>query len=72
MRLDNGFSQESFADHCGLHRTYQGGIERGERNLTVQTILTISTGLGITMSELVAGIEGEIRGGKKARQSKHG
>jgi transcriptional regulator with XRE-family HTH domain len=31
LRLKKGFSQESFADHCGLHRTYQGGIERGER-----------------------------------------
>lgn len=52
-----GFSQESFADHCGLHRTYMGGIERGERNLTIQTVLTVAKGLGITMSELLSGIE---------------
>ena len=30
LRRKKGFSQESFADHCGLHRTYMGGIERGE------------------------------------------
>jgi transcriptional regulator with XRE-family HTH domain len=61
LRLKKGFSQESFADHCGLHRTYQGGIERGERNLTIQTVLTVAKGLGITMSELLVGIEKEIR-----------
>jgi transcriptional regulator with XRE-family HTH domain len=56
-RLKKGFSQESFADHCGLHRTYMGGIERGERNLTIQTVLTVAKGLGITMSDLLEGIE---------------
>jgi transcriptional regulator with XRE-family HTH domain len=34
-----------------------GGIERGERNLTIQTVLTVAKGLGITMSELLEGIE---------------
>ena len=57
LRLKKGFSQESFADHCGLHRTYMGGIERGERNLTMQTVFTVANGLGLTMSELLAGIE---------------
>ena len=57
LRLKQGFSQESFADHCGLHRTYMGGIERGEHNLTIGTALTISNGLGISLSELLAGIE---------------
>jgi transcriptional regulator with XRE-family HTH domain len=57
LRRKKGFSQESFADHCGLHRTYMGGIERGEHNLTIQTALTIANGLGITLSKLFAGIE---------------
>jgi transcriptional regulator with XRE-family HTH domain len=57
LRLKEGFSQESFADHCGLHRTYMGGIESGERNLTIHTALTLSRGLGITMSQLFGGIE---------------
>ena len=60
LRRKQGFSQESFADHCGLHRTYMGGIERGEHNLTIQTALTIAIGLGITVSKLLAGIEKEI------------
>ena len=61
LRRKGGFSQESFADHCGLHRTYMGGIERGEHNLTIQTALTIANGLGITLSRLLAGIEKNIK-----------
>lgn len=57
LRRKKGFSQESFADHCGLHRTYMGGIERGEHNLTIQTALTIARGLGISLSKLFSGIE---------------
>jgi transcriptional regulator with XRE-family HTH domain len=57
LRSKYGFSQESFADHCGLHRTYMGGIERGEHNLTIETLMTVAKGLEITMSDLLAGIE---------------
>jgi hypothetical protein len=39
-----------------------GGIERGEHNLTMETVMTISTGLGITMSELLLGIENQAEG----------
>jgi hypothetical protein len=37
-----------------------GGIERGERNLTIQTVLTVARGLGLTMSELLSGVENQI------------
>jgi len=60
LRRKKGFSQESFADHCGLHRTYMGGIERGEHNLTIQTALTIARGLGITVSKLLSGIDRHV------------
>jgi transcriptional regulator with XRE-family HTH domain len=70
LRLKKGFSQESFADHCGLHRTYMGGIERGERNLTVQTVLTVAKGLGLTMSELFSGIEKQTEAAKQSPKPK--
>lgn len=41
-RMARGFSQESFADVLGVHRTYMGGIERGERNLTLKSIERIA------------------------------
>jgi transcriptional regulator with XRE-family HTH domain len=41
-REAKGLSQEAFADVLGVHRTYMGGIERGERNLTLKTVERIA------------------------------
>ena len=51
-----GMSQESFADMCGLDRTYMGGIERGERNVALINIEKVSKALKISLSELFRGI----------------
>jgi len=56
MRAAKGFSQESFAAHCGLDRTYLGGIERGERNLALRNIEAIANALNMTISELMKGL----------------
>ena len=48
LRENQGFSQESFALKAGLDRTYVGGVERGERNLSVIN-LRIENG-GVIMS----------------------
>jgi transcriptional regulator with XRE-family HTH domain len=42
LRKDIGWSQEEFADECGLHRTYIGAIERGERNVSLNNIHAIA------------------------------
>lgn len=47
MREEEGFSQEAFADELGVHRTYLGGLERGERNLTLQTLEALAEQLGV-------------------------
>jgi transcriptional regulator with XRE-family HTH domain len=41
-RQARGLSQEAFADMVGVHRTYMGGLERGERNLTLRSVERIA------------------------------
>jgi transcriptional regulator with XRE-family HTH domain len=41
-RQARGLSQEAFAEMLGYHRTYMGGIERGERNLTLRSVERIA------------------------------
>jgi len=57
LRKDQGFSQEAFADHCGLHRTAMSLIERGKRVPSLRTLLTISQGFGISLSELLENLD---------------
>ena len=53
FREERGFSQEAFADHCGLHRTYISGIERGVRNPTVMIVERIAKALKVPAGELL-------------------
>lgn len=56
LREAEGWSQEGFAEHCNLHRTYVGAIERGERNLAILNIRKIAAALGVSMSKLLEGV----------------
>jgi len=53
LRASRGLSQEGFAADCGLDRTYVGGIERGERNVSLRNIGLIANTLGISLTELM-------------------
>lgn len=52
-RKKKGLSQEDFADFVGVHRTYMGGLERGERNLTLQSLEKLAEALGVDVRELL-------------------
>ena len=56
LRTAAGLSQEAFAASCGLDRTYIGGIERGERNLSLVNIEVVARALGLTISKLTEGL----------------
>ncbi len=53
-RQARGLSQEAFADSIGVHRTYMGGIERGERNLTLKSVERLAQHLRVSPLELLA------------------
>lgn len=53
-REAKGLSQEAFADQLEVHRTYMGGIERGERNLTLKSVERIAGRIGSDPLALLA------------------
>ncbi|MDB4659167.1 helix-turn-helix domain-containing protein [Akkermansiaceae bacterium] len=55
-REEKGISQEELAHEAGLDRTYVGGAERGERNLTVLSLMKISKPLKVDLADLVDGV----------------
>lgn len=57
LRAAKGWSQEEFAHISGLHRTYIGQIERGEKNISFENLTKVSSILGVTLSELLSGLE---------------
>ena len=52
LRTKKGLSQEALALTCDLDRTYVGGIERGERNVSLVNIQKIAVALGVPVREL--------------------
>jgi len=52
-RVRRGLSQEAFADLLGYHRTYVGGLERGERNLSLQSLERIAEALDLDVLSLI-------------------
>jgi transcriptional regulator with XRE-family HTH domain len=54
VRLERGLSQERFADLSGVHRTYVGSVERGERNVSIDNMERFASALGVDLVELLA------------------
>ena len=61
LRKERGFSQEELAHRAGLHYTYVGGIERGERNPALVNIGKIARALKVEPAELFS----KIRAGRQ-------
>ena len=53
QRAARGLSQEALADALGVHRTYIGGLERGERNVTLRTVERLAERLGVDPMDLL-------------------
>jgi transcriptional regulator with XRE-family HTH domain len=57
LRQERGYSQEEFSFRVGLHQTYVSSVERGERNVTIQTADRIAKALGTTLADLFGELE---------------
>lgn len=53
LRAERGLSQEALADLAGIHRTYVGSVERGERNIALDNINALADALGVSPAQLV-------------------
>jgi len=56
LRNKKGWSQDLFADRSGLNRAHVGEVERGESNVTIQTLKIIADTLGVKIADLVKGL----------------
>ena len=56
LRSKKGWSQEAFADACGINRSHMGQVERGETNVTFATLYFIAQKLDVSIASLVHGI----------------
>ena len=52
LRQERGLSQEALAELAGIHRTYVGSVERGERNIALDNIWALADALGVSPAEL--------------------
>jgi len=56
LRKKHGWTQEQLANAAGRHWTYIGGIERGERNVTLEVVADIAKALEVDIGELFSGL----------------
>jgi transcriptional regulator with XRE-family HTH domain len=56
IRQEQGLSQEALAFEAGLDRSYVGGIERGERNITFRSLALIAKALNTDIGTLTSGL----------------
>jgi ribosome-binding protein aMBF1 (putative translation factor) len=57
LRRAGDLTQEQLADRSGLHPTYIAGIESGRRNPSLRSLQALATGLGISLSSLLEGVD---------------
>ena len=60
LRKKQGLTQAALGEIVKLDRTYIVGIEKGKRNVSVESLIRISTGLGVRLSELFLNVDADV------------
>ena len=55
-RTELKLTQQELGDRCGLHRTFIGSVERGERNLSILNLRQLAAALRVPLAELLASL----------------
>ena len=71
LRKLRGWSQEEFAAKAHVHRTFAGSLERGEKNCSFHALVLIAQCFGMTLSEMLAGLESGESSVPKAAEQYH-
>ena len=61
FRTAAGISQEALADLAGIHRTYVGDVERGERNISLINMMRLAGALRVRLGQMIQEMEKNLR-----------
>jgi transcriptional regulator with XRE-family HTH domain len=68
IRTERHFSQAALAERAGMHRTYLSSIERGRRNVPLDTVCRLAWALGVDVRELLTATPSEEDEGRAGRR----
>lgn len=60
LRTSQGISQEELAYRSGLHRTYVGSVERGERNISIDNMERLANALSVDLASLLIWVKADV------------
>ena len=71
LRKEKGWSQEAFAEHAGIHRTYVSQLERAKKNVTITVLDRLAAALGVAPGAVEPAADRGLGVARPPRESSH-